>query len=348
MLSYFLDIFVIHIQWLMPTIVLRFCVRLLVRYTGFQMRRGDVVIKQIACDRDTRALAPVTTEVEKANEQHYGNDPAFFEAHLGPRLKYSACEFSEGVTSLAEAETVTLKRYQTLAGLEKLAPGSRVLELGCGWGSLSLDNAERYPHLKFISFSNSPKQIAFIRAMASKRLLSNITLFVEDYADFVAPVRSAVAPEDAAPFDCALAIETIEHSQNIGELLNAVAQRLRPGALLFVHSLLHQSASYLMSNGTWMGRNFFSGGSIISLNSYFHLTPASLHVQRIIPVNGIGYSKTLLAWLSRLEAERSQIVAKEGRMFFEKFRAFYIVCAEAFAANNGCEFMCGYYVFCKQ
>jgi cyclopropane-fatty-acyl-phospholipid synthase len=172
---------------------------------------------------------------------------------------------------------------------------------------------------------------------------------VEDYADFVAPGKSKVAPMPGTePFDAAMAIETIEHAQNITELLSAIASRLKPNAKLFVHSLLHQSASYLVEDDSWMGRNFFSGGSIIGLNSYFHLAPPELYVAECVPINGIGYSKTLLAWLDMQEKEKDMIVSKYGSDFHEGFRMFYMSCAEAFAANNGAEYMCGYYVFEKR
>ena len=332
---------------ILPTWFIRLCLRWYLVYIGWQTRRGDVVVQQIEVDRRQRKARPVTAEVEKANEQLYANDPAFFVAHLGPRLKYSACEWAAGVTSLAEAETRTVRSYQARAGLATLPEGARVLELGCGWGSLSLENAERYPALQFVAFSNSPEQIGFVRARAAERGLTNLTAHVEDYADFADPSKSAVAPAGSAPFDAAVAIETVEHAQNIEALLAAVAARLKPGATFFVHSLLHQSASYLMDASTWMGRNFFSGGSMLALNSYHHLAPPSLHIADVVPVNGVGYSKTLLAWNDMLEAQKGAFVAKYGATFYNGFRAFYVVCAEAFAANNGNEFMCAYYTFVK-
>ena len=105
---------------------------------------------------------------------------------------------------------------------------------------------------------------------------------------------------------------------------------------------------YLMDTTSWMGRNFFTGGSIISLNSYFHLAPPELHLKDVQPVNGTGYSKTLLAWLALQESKRDVLVEKYGSVFYEGFRMFYISCAEAFAANSGNEFMCGYYTFVKR
>jgi cyclopropane-fatty-acyl-phospholipid synthase len=342
------EFFVEYVQLWLPTWFVRFLVRMYMRIQGPLMRSGDVVIKQIETDSALRATLPVTTDVETVNEQLYGNDPYFFVNHLGPRLKYSACEYPPGVDSLASAEVYTIQRYQDLSGIGDLPAGSRVLELGCGWGSLSLANAERYPKLSFTSFSNSPQQIGYITDQAKQRGLKNLTVLVEDYAVFVHPDKSKVAPVGAAPFDAALAIETIEHAKNITQLLGAVALRLKPGAKLFVQSLLHQTASYLMDSNSWMGRNFFTGGSILSLNSYFHLTPPELTLSRVIPVRGTGYSRTLLDWLRRMEPQRKEFVRRYSHSFYEGFRMFYIASAEAFGANNGAEFMVGYYVFVKR
>lgn len=343
------ELFVRFIQPYLPTFLIRFLVRwYLYLFVGWRMRGGDVVVQQIKLDRTDRGNRPVTAEVEVTNEQLYANDPQFFLDHLGPLLKYSACEWPPGVTTLAEAETFTIRHYQQRVGLDKLPKGSRVLELGCGWGSLSLSNAERYPHLTFVSFSNSPPQIKYITETAAKRGLTNLTVSVEDYALFVDPKTSKVAPEGAELFDAAMAVETVEHAQNISALLGAVALRLNKGARFFVHSLLHQSSSYLLDADSWMGRNFFTGGSILSLNSYFHLTPPELYIADVLPVSGNGYSRTLLAWCYLQEEQRSKHVNKYGSAFYEGFRMFYISCAEAFAANKGSEYMCGYYTFVKR
>lgn len=276
-----------YVQMFVPTTVLRWLIRLTFRYVGWQIRRGDVVVKQIEVDRVVRNSKPVTAEVEVTNEQLYANDPKFFFAHLGPMMKYSSCEWPTAtVKTLADAEIHTISVYQKHVGLESLPKGARVLELGCGWGSLSLDNAAKFPHLNFVSFSNSTPQIDYIRNTAKTRGLMNITAYVEDYAVFVDPTKSIVAPVDAPLFDAAIAIETVEHAQNIRQLLLAVAKRLKPGSKFFVQSLLHQSSSYLVDDGSWMGRNFFTAGSILSLNSYFHLTPPELYITDMIPVNG--------------------------------------------------------------
>jgi cyclopropane-fatty-acyl-phospholipid synthase len=343
------ELFVNYVQAWIPTFVVRLLVRYYIRlFVGWRMRCGDVVVQQILLDRKERKRAPVTTEVEVTNEQLYANDPAFFVAHLGPKLKYSACEWPVGcgadtkdpascAKSLADAEDLTIASYQQKLGLAELPAGSRVLELGCGWGSLSLTNAAKYPNLNFVGFSNSPQQIGHIKDQCAKRGITNLSVFVEDYADFVDLGKSKVAPAGSAPFDAAVAIETVEHAQNIGELLEAVAKRLKKGAKFFVHSLLHQSSSYLVDLDGWMGRNFFTGGSILSLNSYCHLAPPSLHLADVLPVSGEGYAKTLLAWLALMEPQRKLFVSKYGAMFYEGFRMFYISCAEAFAANSGAE-----------
>lgn len=331
------EFFVAHVQQFVPTLVLRWLVRWYLKLkVGGALRGGAAVVKQIEMDRMERRREKVTVLVDKANKQLYGNESAFFESHLGPALKYSACEWPSDNATLADAEVFTIGLYQQLLRLDQLAAGSRVLELGCGWGSLCLSNAKKYPSLQFVAFSNSPQQIDFIKSRAP----SNLSVYVQDYAEFV-------AKNDGKLFDAAVAIETVEHARNIEKLLVAVAARLKPGALFFVHSLLHQTASYLIDDGDWLGRNFFSGGSILALNTYLHLTPPELHLIDCRPVNGRGYSRTLLAWLDNLERKKQHYVAVYGREFVEGFRAFYLVCAECFAANDGYEFMCGYYLFQK-
>ena len=349
------ELFVKHVQQYVPTLALRLLVRAYLKfYAGWRMRGGAVVVDQIAVDRSARVAEPVTVDTDLANEQHYGNDPHFFRAHLGPRLKYSACEWpSAGAggkpCSLGEAEDYTIAIYQEKAGLAGLAPGARVLELGCGWGSLSLANAAKFPKLQFVSFSNSPQQIGFIREQCKERGITNLAVHVEDYAVFC--TDQSVLPSGARArdlFDAAFAIETIEHARDIRTLLDATCKRLKPGAKFFVHSLLHQSASYLVDGGDWMGRNFFSGGSILALNSYFHLLPDGLRVDEMTPVRGHGYSRTLLAFNRALEREYKPLCARYGVPFVEGFRAFYIVCAEAFSVNDGCEYMVGWYTFVKR
>ena len=203
------EFFVEYIQMYLPTWLVRLLVRMYMRIQGPRMRSGDVVIQQIETDTRLRATLPVTTDAETVNVQLYGNDPYFFANHLGPLLKYSACEYPPGVESLTEAETYTIALYQELAGIASLRAGSRVLELGCGWGSLSLANAARWPNLSFTSFSNSPQQIDYIRKQALERGLTNLTLYVEDYAVFVHPDRSRVAPDGSPLFDVRPALCTI-------------------------------------------------------------------------------------------------------------------------------------------
>ena len=330
---------------ILPTWFIRLCLRWYLVYIGWQTRRGDVVVQQIEVDRRQRKARPVTAEVEKANEQLYANDPAFFVAHLGPRLKYSACEWAAGVTSLAEAETRTVRSYQARAGLATLPEGARVLELGCGWGSLSLENAERYPALQFVAFSNSPEQIGFVRARAAERGLTNLTAHVEDYADFADPSKSAVAPAGSAPFDAAVAIETVEHAQNIEALLAAVAARLKPGATFC--PLAAPPVGVIPDGRVDVdGTQLLLGRLMLALNS----TTTWRRRRSTSPTSSpstASATRRRCCGNDMLEAQKGAFVAKYGATFYNGFRAFYVVCAEAFAANNGNEFMCAYYTFVK-
>ncbi|KAJ8604058.1 hypothetical protein CTAYLR_001741 [Chrysophaeum taylorii] len=303
----FAEFFVSYVQRFFPTEVLRLLVWAYLKFfVGWRLRGRDAVVKQILVDRIDRRDEDVTILADTTNEQLYGNDVEFFESHLGPMMKYSACEWPSERASLAEAEEHTIKTYQQILALDALPYGSRVLEAGCGWGSLCLANASKFPNLKFVAFSNSPQQIEYVKKRAPK----NLEVYVEDYADFCSQ-RTKIRGK----FDAAVAIETIEHSRNVAKLLAAIADRLKPKARFFVHSLVHQTASYLVDDQDWLGRNFFSGGSILGLNSYLHLKPPTLDLVDLTPVSGVGYSKTLLAWLDKLEHNYDDFVSVYGIPF---------------------------------
>ena len=220
-----------------------------------------------------RVAEPVTVDTDLANEQHYGNDPHFFRAHLGPRLKYSACEWPAArgaACALGEAEDYTIALYQEKAGLAGLAPGARVLELGCGWGSLSLANAAKFPKLQFVSFSNSPQQIGFIREQCKERGITNLAVHVEDYAVFC--TDQSVLPSGARATCSTRRSDRDDRARaRIRTLLDATSKRLKPGAKFFVHSLLHQSASYLTTAAT--GWAATSSRAARSSRHHFHLPP---------------------------------------------------------------------------
>lgn len=346
------EYFVIYIQPYLSTEFCCYLIRFYIYISNLFTNESNNILNQIHTDRNKRQELPVTENVDTTNKQLYGNESNFFISHLGNNLKYSSCEWPNCLNeptkeNLTKAEDFTISIYQKKLELEGLADDSSILELGCGWGSLTLANAKKYPKLNFVSFCNSENQIQYIKEQIKKNDLKNVSVFVEDYAVFTQGSKSQIYAYKCESFDRIVAIETLEHAQNIKILLQAISLYLKPNGKFFCQSLLHQEKSFVMDNTSWLGRNFYTSGSIISLNSYFHLTPKELYIEDITPVNGTHYCKTLKTWLVLMEKNKEQIINIYGSNFYEKFRMFYMSCSEAFRSGCGTQYLCAYYTFKK-
>jgi cyclopropane-fatty-acyl-phospholipid synthase len=219
--------------WL-PDVAIRWGIRRLCaqRLRAERRSRGGLGQKDaITSFVDGLQRAEVAAVPEKANAQHYSVPPEFFQLILGPRLKYSCCWWDHTVQSLAEAEDASLA---LTAAHANLGDGMDILELGCGWGSLSLWMAERYPHSRIVGVSNSVSQRRFIEAEARRRRLTNLTLVTADMNGFSTPER----------YDRVVSVEMFEHMRNYHALLERIATWLRPNGQLFVHVFCHRELAY--------------------------------------------------------------------------------------------------------
>ena len=285
---------------------------------------------------------PVTVAVDAANAQHYEVPAAFFRLILGPRLKYSAAWWPEGVTDLAAAEEAMLALTCRRAGI---ADGQDVLELGCGWGSLTLWMAEQYPGARIVAVSNSASQRAFILARAAERGLDNIVVLTADVGELgVSAHVDTVRPET---FDRIISVEMLEHVRNHRELGRRLARWLRPGGELFVHVFAHRDRPYLFEvggSGDWMARHFFTGGMMPSEDWIPRAMDALEHLQTW-RFDGRHYTRTLAAWRGLLEARRGEalrvlgdgVTATEAERRWQRWRVFLVACEELFAARRGRE-----------
>ena len=295
---------------------------------------------QLFLDRlRSSSIAESTLE---ANQQHYELPPEFFELILGPRRKYSGCEWPEGVTSLEQAELTALETVVTRSGL---SDGQSILELGCGWGSLSLYLAERFPTSKILAVSNSTPQRHFIEAEAKRRSLGNLTVLTADINEF----------EPHSRFDRILTIEMLEHVRNYPVLFGRIRDWLVPDGRLFVHVFRHKDFAYTFEaegSENWMGRHFFTGGVMPSHDLLIRVQ-SSLSLEQSWQINGTNYARTADAWLRNLNANRigvEKVLEKHygtehSRVWLNRWRMFFIACRELFGFKDGSEWGVSHYLF---
>jgi cyclopropane-fatty-acyl-phospholipid synthase len=282
--------------------------------------------------------SPVAVETEAANRQHYEAPAAFFHTVLGRHLKYSCCWYGEDVADLDAAEEATLRLICRRA---QVADGQDVLDLGCGWGALSLFLAEQFPRSRVTGLSNSHSQKAFIDRQARARGLTNLTIVTAD-------IRQHEFP--AVSFDRIVSIEMFEHMRNYERLLARVAGWMRPDARLFVHVFSHLRHAYLFENN-WIADYFFTGGLMPSdsLLLYFQ---RHVEVQDHWFLDGTHYQKTADAWLAKMDANRERVLAifadhygaDAGKMF-AMWRLFFLTMAESFGFRRGQEWGVSHYLF---
>ncbi len=274
---------------------------------------------------------PIALVPESANDQHYEVPARFFQAVLGPRLKYSACLWPDGVDDLASAEEAMLHLTVERAGLQD---GMRILDLGCGWGSLSLYMAERFPAAQVVAVSNSASQGEFIRAAASGRGLDNVEHRVSDVNVLDLDGR----------FDAMVSIEMFEHVRNHPRLLDDVSEHLVPGAPVFIHVFAHRDHAWEFEDrgpGDWMARTFFSGGIMPSHTGFGRLV-APFEVEQSWWIDGTHYQRTLASWLAELDAKRDEARAalaeaygQDTDRWLQRWRMFFMACAEFFGHAGG-------------
>ncbi len=240
---------------------------------------------------------PIAEHADAANEQHYELPPEFFSLILGPRRKYSSCFYALGANTLAEAEEVALSRSRPAhAGLHN---GQDVLELGCGWGSLSLWMAERFPKSHITSVSNSAPQRLYIEEQARARNLTNLKVITADMNDFTIGTR----------FDRVVSVEMFEHMANWRGLLSRVRGWLKPDGKLFIHIFTHEKAPYRFDHrdeNDWIGQHFFTGGIMPSHDLIQHF-PDLFSVEKDWRWNGLHYRRTAMDWLANYDKNAKPI-----------------------------------------
>ncbi len=283
---------------------------------------------------------PVALVPERANQQHYEIPPEFFQLVLGPHRKYSCCLFHDRDTMLKEAEETALEATCAHA---QLADGQTVLELGCGWGSLSLWMAEHYPNSRIFAVSNSAPQRQFIEGVAAAKGFRNLQVVTADMNEFD-PWQLGWK---SGSFDRVVSVEMFEHMRNYDELLGRINRWMSPAGRFLVHVFCHKSYLYPFNEdgqADWMAKNFFSGGLMPNVE-LFHQFPSRFAVESQWIWNGQHYQRTSDAWLANLDARREEALgilrgvygnAEAGR-WLQRWRMFFLAVSELFGYSGGDE-----------
>jgi cyclopropane-fatty-acyl-phospholipid synthase len=328
---------------LVPDSVIRAGIRRLLERKLKEIHADDVEKSGIIKNRFVQLMgeSPIALVPHLANEQHYEVPAAFFSEVLGANRKYSCCYWPTGVDDLETAEESSLRVTVERAGIED---GMNILDLGCGWGSLSLWIAEHFPRATVTSVSNSQSQHDYITRAAENRGLDNIAVHVCDMNDFEAP----------GTYDRIVSVEMFEHMRNYAELFRRIRNWLRPDGRFFMHIFCHRTTPYeYVDKGPsdWMSRHFFSGGIMPSADLPMRVG-GDLTVERHWQWNGNHYARTLRAWLDRMDSRKRAVApileetygrdqADRWRM---RWRIFFMACEELFAYNGGREWYVSHYL----
>ncbi len=329
-----------------PDFLLRQGIRKLLAQRLADENKGGVEAQQVHLMAliDQLKASPIAVNTAEANVQHYEVPTEFYQYCLGKNLKYSSGYWKDGVTNIDTSEDDMLELTCQRAELQD---GQQVLELGCGWGSLSLYMAAKYPESSIKVVSNSRTQKQFIDDTAKSRGIKNLQVITADMNTF--------SIEDK--FDRIVSVEMFEHMRNYQLLMEKVASFLMPDGKLFIHIFTHEEYAYLfevIDDTDWMSKYFFTGGIMPSddLLLYFndHLT-----VEKHWHVSGTHYAKTSEAWLKNMDAHKAEIIPlfeqtygkDQAIKWWAYWRIFYMACAELWNYKYGNEWIVSHYLFHK-
>jgi cyclopropane-fatty-acyl-phospholipid synthase len=334
-------------QGLVPDRVVRLGIRRLLKERLAEMHAGDTEAAEEANQAFIAEMrrAPIALVPEKANEQHYEVPAEFFAQALGPHRKYSSCWWGDGVQDLAQAEAAALRITCERAGLQD---GQDVLELGCGWGSLSLWMADHYRNSRITAVSNSHSQRRYIEREAGARGLVNLRVITRDVNEF-----------DAEPgqFDRIVSVEMFEHLRNWPHIFARVAGWLKPEGRFFMHVFAHQGAPYAFVErdaSDWMSRHFFSGGMMPSDDLALNFQD-DLRLMKRWRWDGTHYQKTSEAWLRNMDGARDDLMplmmdayGDAADAWWQRWRLFFMSVAELFGYEDGQQWWVSHYLFARR
>ena len=328
-----------------PDRLIRIAIRRLLKIRLGHQHISDVELQSADFARQIESLteSEIAIETDAANQQHYEVPADFYRLVLGEHLKYSSGLWPPGVDHLDQAEAAMLAQTCEAARLEN---GQRILELGCGWGSLTLWMARHYPESMITAVSNSNSQREWITAEAQKHGLNNVEVLTRDVNVL----------ELSGGYDRVVSVEMFEHVRNYQRLMRRISRWLKPNGILFVHIFCHQNLMYPFEtegDGNWMGRYFFTGGLMPSADTLLCFQE-DLKFDRRWLYSGRHYAQTARAWLDKLDAQKSMVLkvlgsgyGDEAGIWLQRWRMFFMACEELFAYDDGQQWLVGHFRFVK-
>lgn len=289
--------------------------------------------------------SPIAIETGAANEQHYEVPTAFFSMVMGKHMKYSCCYWDDNTPDLSSAEA---KALEITCQRAQLREGMNILELGCGWGSLTMFMAQKFPSAHVTGVSNSSTQKLHIESQCKMRGITNVRIITADMNVF----------DINETFDRVVSVEMFEHMRNYQLLLEKISRFLKPDGKLFVHIFTHKEFTYffdVVDDTDWMSKYFFTGGVMPSDDLLFYFNE-HLTIQDHWHWDGTHYGKTSEAWLSNMDAHKNEIMpilaetygAEQSVKWWVYWRIFFMACAELWNFNNGREWIVSHYLFTKK
>jgi cyclopropane-fatty-acyl-phospholipid synthase len=329
-------------DWLIRLGIRRLCGR---RLRQERLGGAEIAVRRKLAMIEELRRAPVAILTDAANTQHYELPAEFFRLVLGRRLKYSCAYFPLGSETLDQAEEAMLASYVKRA---ELHDGEDILELGCGWGSLTLWMAERFPNARITAVSNSNSQKQFILAECGRRRLGNVRVITQDVNRLELP---------AGHYDRCLSVEMFEHLRNYEVLLRRIHTWLRPGGKLFVHVFVNRHSPYpfeTRGEDNWLGRHFFTGGLMPSEDTLLFFQ-RHLRVQSMWRMSGTHYERTANLWLQKQDEGKREVLRilrdaygpELALLWYQRWRMFWMSCAELFGFDGGRQWFIAHYLFAR-